>query len=131
MARKKLSSRVHKTAIVRLSRIKAIPAQLEFSDELSVTNYQKEIDRLSQKLETYNGLLASLDRVRSEIKIAETALGQTSTLMLQAIGCQFGLDSLEYKQAGGVRRSERKRPVRQVVVVVEDAAPAAMEEDSP
>ncbi|MEL6327545.1 MAG: hypothetical protein AAFQ61_11665 [Cyanobacteria bacterium J06626_23] len=118
MPLKKISSRAYKEARVRISRIKAIEPQLDFGPSLTVVNYQKQIDQLSNKITEYNSLLSVLDRMRGEIKIAETTLSDTSTQMLKAVAVQFGLDSLEYKQAGGVRKSERKRPVRKVEVTV-------------
>jgi hypothetical protein len=34
--------------------------------------------------------------------------------MLAGVLTKFGKDSLEYEKAGGVRKSKRKRPTRQV-----------------
>ena len=119
MPLKKISSRPYKDACVRISRLRAIDDQLELGPNLTIVSYQQQIDQLSDKIGEYNSLLGLLDRLRSEIKIAETTLSDTSTQMLKAVAVQFGLDSLEYKQAGGVRKSERKRPARKVVVTVD------------
>ena len=121
MPLKKISSRAYKDARVRISRLRAIDDQLDLGPNLTITNYQQQITQLNEKIGEYNSLLALLDRLRGEIKMAETALSDTSTQMLKAVAVQFGLDSLEYKQAGGVRKSERKRPARKVVINAVDA----------
>ncbi len=121
MPLKKVSSRAYKDAVVRISRVRTIGDQLNFGPNLTIDNYQQQINQLSEKMSEYNSLLSLLDRLRGEIKIAETALSDTSTQMLKAVAVQFGLDSLEYKQAGGVRKSERKRPARKVVINAVDA----------
>src|SRR6185503_4965799 len=43
---------------------------------------------------------------------AEKALGDLSERMLAGVAARFGKNSSYYEQAGGVRMSERKRPVR-------------------
>jgi hypothetical protein len=55
------------------------------------------------ELALYNELLAD-----------ERSLGEMSEHMLSGVKVKFGRDSAEYEMAGGVRRSERKRPQRKV-----------------
>ena len=42
----------------------------------------------------------------------ELALKDLSERMLMGVGSKFGKDSDEYEMAGGVRKSEHKKPVR-------------------
>ena len=117
MSRPKMGSRILKIADRRLASLKSIDDKLNVGNNLTLPRYEQTIDGLHGKIERYNQLLAELDGLRSEIKADEADLGQLSEQMLMGVACTFGKDSYEYKKAGGVRRSERKRPTRQVEVV--------------
>jgi len=114
MSRPKMGSRILQTADRRLASLKSIDDKLNLGNNLTLTRYEQNIDGLHNKIERYNKLLAELDGLRSEIKVDESTLGQLSEQMLMGVACTYGKDSYEYKQAGGVRRSERKRPAREV-----------------
>jgi hypothetical protein len=74
--------------------------------------YERMINKFQEKLEIYNSLLATLDALRIEIRVDESTLKDVSEQMLMAVACKFGKDSFEYAKAGGVRKSDRKRPTR-------------------
>ena len=109
MARAKRSSAVLEAARVRLAGIKAITPPPNFGAGLQVADYEQEINNLSAKIDRYNGMLAAADSLSNEIEADERNLRTTSTRMLSAAEAQYGPDSSEYEQAGGTRRSERKR----------------------
>lgn len=67
---------------------------------------------MQAKLDAYNGLLNEIDALNNDILAGEKALGALSERMLDGVGVKFGKDSNEYEQAGGVRKSERKKPTR-------------------
>jgi hypothetical protein len=115
MARKKLSSRVVKSAERRASGIQNIDPNLDLGGELTLPNYRAAISALATKVKRYNSLLSALDTLLSEIKTDEVKLSDLSAQMLRGICCRFGSDSLEYTQAGGTRRSDRKRPTRRII----------------
>jgi hypothetical protein len=53
--------------------------------------------------------LSSLDGDLNKLEAAEDALNDLSERMLAGVGVKFTRDSDEYEEAGGVRKSDRKR----------------------
>ena len=49
---------------------------------------------------------------RTAIQEAEKAVSEMSEKMLIGVAFEYGKDSSEYSMAGGVRKSQRKRPAR-------------------
>lgn len=112
MSRKKLASAILKTALGRLPGMKAIDPKLDLGSGLTVSAYEKRIDRFQAKLESYNQRVAELNALRSELKADERDLSRYSAKMLMGVACTYGQDSYEYQKAGGVRLSDRKWPRR-------------------
>ncbi|MEL6326713.1 MAG: hypothetical protein AAFQ61_07395 [Cyanobacteria bacterium J06626_23] len=110
MARQKLRSSLLRNLQLRLDNFKSINSKLDLGDSLTVPNFEKAVESFDQKVGTYNSLLATLDGLRSELRTDERNLRDLSERMLLAVGARFGKDSVEYKKAGGVRKSERRRP---------------------
>jgi DNA repair ATPase RecN len=110
MARTKRTSTVLETARQRLAGLKSISPAPNFGATLTVETYEADINALSAKLDTYNEQLASLDSSQNELDAMESALREKNTRILSAAEAHYGPDSSEYEQAGGTRRSERKRP---------------------
>jgi hypothetical protein len=109
MARAKRGSAVLDAARQRLAGLKSITPPPNFGGSLQVTDYEQGINDLSEKIDRYNGMLATLDSLQNEIEADERDLRTTNARMLSAAEAQYGPDSSEYEQAGGTRRSERKR----------------------
>lgn len=118
MARKKRNPRIIEKAQNRLSGIQAIDEKLELGPTLSALQYDKYISALRSKVNRYNRMLSDVDQLQSEIDEAERFLADYSEQMLAGVIAKFGKDSLEYEKAGGVRKSERKRPTRRVAAAV-------------
>jgi hypothetical protein len=112
MARQKLGSRDLKNAKLRLGNLEAISPDLDLGDGLTLSAYTKVIHNFEEKLKVYNSFLATLDGLRSELSIDLLTLRDFSERMLMGVGTKFGKNSPEYKKAGGVRKSERKRSRR-------------------
>jgi len=112
MARARRSSSVLETARQRLAGIKAITPPPDFGPTLLVADYEQEINNFSAKIDRYNGMLATQDDLQNEIESDEDALRAKSARMLTATEARYGPDSSEYEQAGGTRRSERKRSTK-------------------
>ena len=89
-----------------------VAAQLDPSSGLTLTAYQTTIDALQGKLDKYNNLLSEIDALFNDVTAGEKQLAALSERMLDGVGVKFGKDSNEYEKAGGVRKSERKKPVR-------------------
>jgi hypothetical protein len=112
MARRKRSSPILDNAQIRLAGVKSIRDKEQLGPRLSVDAYEQRIIAFAAKLSEYNGMLAGLDQMLNDLQRDERELQSESVRMLAGIGAHFGPDSSEYEQAGGTRKSERKRPVR-------------------
>jgi hypothetical protein len=110
MGRKRRTSAKLEKADLRLQSIKSINATLDLGNGLSVTAYETLIDAAQSKLDEYNQLLASLDEKSVSLREKEKQVGTFSERMLAGVAAKYGKDSAEYAQAGGVRKSDIKRP---------------------
>ena len=110
MARTKRTSTVLETARQRLAGLKSITPAPDFGTALSLTGYETDIDALGSKLDSYNEELSRLDQLQNELDTVEAGVREKNVRILSAAEAHFGPDSSEYEQAGGTRRSERKRP---------------------
>jgi hypothetical protein len=109
MARTKRTSSILETARQRLAGLKSITPAPDFGSTLTLASYEADITALGTKLDGYNEKLSALDSLQNELDTAETALREKNTRILSAAEAHYGPDSSEYEQAGGTRRSERKR----------------------
>jgi hypothetical protein len=95
----------------------SIEPDLDLGNGLTLGAYWEAINGLREKQHRYNALLSSVDSLYNELLADERALGEMSEHMLSGVKVKFGRDSVEYEMAGGVRRSERKRPQRKGVAM--------------
>jgi len=117
MARQKRNSRTIDKAEVRLASIKSISPTLDVGEGLSVKGYTEKIESLRQSIEAYNTTLSTIDVLLTQIIENEKDLADYSDKILRGIAYKFGNSSHEYQMAGGIRKSERKRAVRQSAVL--------------
>lgn len=113
--KKRKSSSVLDKAEVRASAMESIQSDLDLGNGLTLEAYRSAINNVREKQNQYNKTLSSLDSLYSELLFDEGQLGEMSDHMLSAVKVKFGRNSYEYEMAGGVRRSERKRPQRKAV----------------
>jgi hypothetical protein len=109
MPRPKRNSITLNKAKNRLAGMLSISRTLNFSDGLSVTEYDTRIRTLETKLTTYNTMLSTVDEMAGQIGLLEQELNSYSEKMLMSVGTRYGKDSLQYMQAGG---KPRKRSTR-------------------
>lgn len=109
MARTKRSSAILETARRRLAGLKSITPAPDFGGGLKLGIYEDDINSLSTLLDSYNERLSSLDQLQNQLQAAEAVLREKNGRILAAAEATYGPDSSEYEQAGGTRRSERKR----------------------
>jgi hypothetical protein len=115
MARpKKHSSVIVEKAQTRLAAVKSINSNLDLGNGVSVKSYSTLLEDARAKLEKYNTILSLVDDAHTEMSAAEKALADQTERMLIAVAYKYGKDSNEYKMAGGIRKSDRKRPERKV-----------------
>jgi hypothetical protein len=110
MSRLKRSSTKLAKAQKRATNLKSIDEALDVGSGLTLVAFQGEIDTLQGKLDKYNNLLGEIDALNNDILAGEKALAALSERMLDGVGVKFGKDSNEYEKAGGVRKSERRKP---------------------
>ena len=109
MARMKRRSAVLEAARQRLAGLKSIVPAPEFGATVSVTGYEAKINGMSNKLDAYNEKLSGLDQMQNDLDATEDELRELNGRILAAVEGAYGPDSNEYEQAGGKRRSDRKR----------------------
>ncbi|MBW4452472.1 MAG: hypothetical protein KME55_07125 [Nostoc indistinguendum CM1-VF10] len=117
MARKKRNSRTLGKAEVRLASIKSISQTLDVGESLTVKDYTEKIESLRKSLEAYNTTLSTIDVLLTQIVENEQDLADYSEKILRGIAYKYGNNSHEYQMAGGIRKSDRKRTVRQSVLL--------------
>jgi hypothetical protein len=110
MARPKRASRVLTNAEQRAAGMRSISEKLDLGNGLELSPYQEKIAALRSKVAVYNTTLSTVDDLSRDIKEMEKELRDLSQQMLLGVGAKYGTDSREYGKAGGVRKSERKRP---------------------
>lgn len=113
MARPKRSSVILQKAENRQAGLQSIDPSLDLGNNLTLKTYSTLIEILRSQLAAYNRALSILDDQARQIKDAEQDLRSLSEQMLLGVAAKYGKDSREYGQAGGVPKSERRRPVRQ------------------
>lgn len=109
MARTKRGSSVLETARQRLAGLKSITPAPDFGGDLTLESYEGDINALSAKVNSYNEEISALDQSQNELEGMEQRLREKNRRVLAAAEARYGPDSSEYEQAGGTRRSERKR----------------------
>ena len=112
MARLKRKSEVLEAARRRLVGIQQISPAPTFGPGLTIEGYEAEIEGFMADQDAYNGDIAALDERNNLLDAREQRLADFSQRILAAVKAQFGPGSNEFELAGGVRRSDRKRPVR-------------------
>ncbi|MBD2364362.1 hypothetical protein H6G36_24805 [Anabaena minutissima FACHB-250] len=117
MARQKRNSRMLDKAEIRLASIKSISPTLDVGEGLTVQDYTKKIESLRKSLEAYNTTLSTIDVLLTQIVEYEQDLADYSENILRGIAYKFGNNSHEYQMAGGTRKSDRKRAMRQKAVL--------------
>ena len=111
MARQKRTSKILDQAAQRADGLKTIDPALDLGG-VTLTEFNTRIGKLTTGISAYNALMTQLDTMTNDLKAQEIDLAEYSNRMLSGVATRFGKDSNEYEAAGGVRKSERKKPVR-------------------
>ncbi|MEH2181981.1 hypothetical protein [Nostoc sp.] len=113
MSRPKRGSKVLDRAQRRIAALKSISPTLDLGNGITIDSFASAIKTTQDKLEAYNSSLSTVDLTQGTLELAEKSLMELTEHMLVSVAAKYGKNSDEYKMAGGVRRSERKRPMRQ------------------
>ncbi|MEH2260043.1 hypothetical protein [Nostoc sp.] len=112
MSRPKRGSKVLDRAHRRIAGLKSISPTLDLGNGVTIDTFAAAIKKTQDKLEAYNSSLSTVDLTQGALELTEKSLMELTEHMLVSVAAKYGKNSDEYKMAGGVRRSERKRPVR-------------------
>lgn len=115
MPRPKRSSKVLAQAERRIAAIKSISATLDLGNGHTVDSYNTVIEATRTKLSDYNSSLSTADAALTTLVEAERKLMEVTEHVLLSVAAKYGKDSYEYEMAGGIRKRDRKRPVRKTV----------------
>ena len=99
----------------RLERIKAIVPIPNFGTGFSIADYENSLNEGKNILGSYNTSIGSADQLLTQLKMKEKSIRDMRERILTAIAFIYGKDSDEYVAAGGIRKSERKRPRARIV----------------
>jgi uncharacterized protein YciW len=105
----------------RAAAIATIAETVELGGELTLAAYTASITEAQTKLNAYNTKLTDADTFRREFERIERNLADLSDRMLAGVGAVYGKNSDAYAKAGGVKKSERKRPSRSTATTTEVA----------
>ena len=96
----------------RLAAVKSIDPALDLSNGITVANYETEVDKLNARLEAYNTALSTVDDLYNGCVAQIDVLKDWNERVLAGVATKFGKNSSEYEMAGGVKKSERKKPAK-------------------
>ena len=109
----------------RLHGMVSVEPKLDLGGGVSVpalTKHKTELEQLlSIEVKAETELAAIRVRIANETQVVR-GLNERS---LSAVAGRYGIDSEQYKQVGGTRRSERRKPVRKPRLPKTASAPAA------
>ena len=109
MARLKTSSKTYEKAFRRIASVQSIDVNFDLGNGLVAADYQKAITDVKTAMDDYNTTLSTVDEKLNILKEKEKLLDNWNERILVGVAAKFGKDSSQYEQAGGVRKSERKR----------------------
>ena len=112
MGRTKKTSKTLEKSVTRLAALQSIDPALDMGNGNTVAAYQAGIQDTAKALGIYNTLLSQVDEAYNNFLASEKKLKDKSEAMLLAVAATYGKNSNEYEKAGGVRKSERKKPVK-------------------
>jgi hypothetical protein len=112
MVKRKTTSTALTKAEQRIVGFRAVDPEMNFGKDLNLKNYQASIDRTRENMNAYNTALIAVEAAQKQLRDEEKQLAYLNEHLLLSVAAHYGTDSLEYKQSGGIRKSDRKRPAR-------------------
>ena len=93
----------------RLAGVKSIDPVLDLGNDITVENYEKEVEQMEENLAAYNTALSTVDDLYNICIAQKDVLKDWNERILSGVATKFGKNSSQYEMAGGVRKSERKK----------------------
>lgn|SRR5215831_5284174 len=95
-----------------LAGLKQINPKPDFGAALTEAMFEAEVNGYSDDLAAFNGELAAIDDTSNRLDARKQKLHDFTLRIQAAVKAVYGPDSNEFELVGGLRRSDRKRPVR-------------------
>ena len=83
---------------------------MDLGNDLNVANYEAQITKLNSNLGDYNTALSTVDDLYNVCIAQIDVLRDWNERILNGIASKYGKNSSQYEMAGGVKKSERKKP---------------------
>ena len=83
---------------------------MDIGNDLTVANYETQITKLNSNLGDYNTALSTVDDLYNVCIAQIDVLRDWNERILNGIASKYGKNSSQYEMAGGVKKSERKKP---------------------
>ena len=112
--RKRTSTLTLEKARHILAGLKQITPKPDFGPVVTEALFEAEVTGYSNDLDAYNSHLAEVDDRSNRLDDRRMRLRDFSQRIQAAVKAQYGPDSSEFELVGGLRRSDRKRPVRKL-----------------
>jgi hypothetical protein len=94
----------------RLAGVKSIDPALDLGNDITVANYETAINKLDANLAAYNTALSTVDDLYNSCIAQRDVVKDWNERVLSGVATKYGKNSSQYEMAGGVRKSERKKP---------------------
>ena len=95
-----------------LAGLKQITPKPDFGPVVTEALFEAEVSGYSNDLDDYNSHLAEVDDKSNRLDDRRKRLRDFNQRIQAAVKALYGPDSSEFELVGGLRRSDRKRPVR-------------------
>ncbi|MBW4418694.1 MAG: hypothetical protein KME13_05645 [Myxacorys californica WJT36-NPBG1] len=112
MTRPTRNSKPLEKAELRAKNLQSIDPNFDLGNGLSLAAYTVDLTSLREKLDTYNDMIETLDRIGQEIQLAEESINDFSEHILLGVAARYGKGSNEYAIAGGARKNSRRQTIR-------------------
>ena len=99
----------------RLAAVKSIDPALDLGNNINVANFEKEVNTLTTNLQAYNTALSTVDDLYNVCIAQLDLIKDWNERVLAGVATRYGKNSSEYEMAGGVKKSERKKPAKKQV----------------
>ena len=109
MARLKTSSTTYEKAFRRQAAVKSIDPNYDLGNGLTAANYEQAINNVKSAMDDYNTTLSTVDDKLNSLKDYEKELRDWNERILTGVAAKYGKDTTQYEQAGGKKKSERKK----------------------
>ena len=97
-----------------LAGLKQITPKPDFGPVVTEAIYEAEVNGYSSDLDAYNSHLAEADDKSNRLDDRRKRLRDFNQRIQAAVKALYGPDSSEFELVGGLRRSDRKKPVRKL-----------------